>query len=70
MQVFVLIFAGYKFRGKTDHGFMGFCAHFSDKSNVTASPLIRKGVTANQLPQNNQLMPIDFRIKAGIATAI
>ncbi|MDF5667517.1 hypothetical protein P3744_23715 [Vibrio parahaemolyticus] len=48
----------------------GFCAHFSDKSNVTASPLTRKGVTAKQLQQNNQLMPMDFRIRVDIASAI
>lgn len=49
---------------------MGFCAHLSDKSNVTASPLIRKGATVNQLQQNNQLIPMDLRIKVDIATAI
>jgi hypothetical protein len=49
---------------------MGFCAHFSDKSNVAASSLIRKGVTVKQLQQNTQLIPMDFRIKVDIATAI
>jgi hypothetical protein len=50
--------------------FLGGCAHFSDKSNVTASSLLLKGVTAKQLQQNNQLMPMDFRIRVDIATAI
>ncbi len=50
--------------------YMGFCAHFSDKSNVTASPLIRKGVKVNQLQQNNQLIPMNLRIKVNIATDI
>ena len=53
-----------------DPPYLGFCAHFSDKSNVTDSALTRKGVTAKQLQQNNQLMPMDFRIRVDIATAI
>nr|AQT24276.1 hypothetical protein [Vibrio owensii] len=49
---------------------MGFCAHFCDKSIVPTSSLIRKGVTVNQLQQNNQLIPMNLRIKVEIANAI
>ena len=48
----------------------GFAPIIIDKSNVAASSLIRKGVTVNQLQQNNQLIPMDLRIKVDIATAI
>nr|BAX56840.1 hypothetical protein [Vibrio parahaemolyticus] len=37
---------------------------------MPTSSLIRKGVTVNQLQQNNQLIPMNLRIKVEIANAI